>query len=436
MNRFIPTFLCLLLSLISLQVFSQKIPPPLAQNLDSSLYEHFKGEIPHHFCPCNNCEHWYNGKFKAIKTGRKSRPVSEDVMEERIAVWGVAGADQYSPFGSSKTTVQIYAEYILIGGEYQLTMLKWKQSDCMKYRVLVEDKLSKTKELEDVEDQVTAWALESDVELDTPKELANPSGEERSEEQGGEVLEWALDAKEGDFNEHAEWIIDPNVLDREEEPKAKTTEEEFIAAASPSQEEVKQEAVPPAPLQLMTEKEEGSTEIAVSAPSDSLDLTVAKLASEQKPDKASQAEPAAAVSKDAIKEGILSWSLTGEEDSTQETIAEKEPIEKKESQAIKPDAQISLEIGITSADDKTLEKNPQARVMSVSLDNPTDIKYKDAVLVVDYLTKTETVLGTETQTIYEYFLPKEKTTISIPLTFPEHAMTVQVRLEKIVEVKE
>lgn len=448
MKRFIPILACLLLSMISHQVFAQKIPTKLAQNIDSSLYEHFKAKIPHHFCPCNNCEHWYNGKFKALKTGRQSRPVSENVMEERIAIWGVAGADQYSPFGSSKTTVQIYAEYIVIGGEYQLTMLKWKQSDCMKYQVLVEDRLSKKKELEEVEDEVTAWALESDVELDTPKELANPgpSKEDGGDEQEGEILEWALDATEGDFDEGAEWeieIIDPNVLEREDEPVADVNEEEFIAESGPSTDELKKEQETAAPAQVMMDQEESMAEKTSSTSSDTLDLRLAKIAAPKKTSTEKSSEPDLAASKAAIKEGILAWSLEADEDTVEHEEKEADPMEDNDvelieekaisdSTSVKAESLMQVEIGIVQ--DATKPDDPQAMLVTIGIDNPTDVKYKDAVIKLDFLTKTETVLGTETHTIYEYFSPKEKTTFTLEVSFPKHAQTAQVEVQKLVEV--
>ena len=413
MKRSIPILLCLLFFVSSFQVFAQKgskLPPVLKQQLDSSLYAHFQGQVPHHFCPCNNCEHWYNGKFMITKTGRKTRPISETEKEERIALWGKAGADQYSPFGSSQTTVQFYAEYVVLGEEYQLTLLKWKQSDCMQYLVLVDEPLKKmddlSEDIADIEEEITNQILNAeDVE-----QLKASASTHDMDDQEGEFLDWAVEAEEGNLEGNESWeqltdqFNETDSLKKESQPIS--TETAMVARmAGPTT-----ELPNPTPLAEPTIKE---SPIESVVNDEMIEESIRNMA-----DSLASASPIETDPAESDSQPFEEWEETEEEGTDPDPLG-----------------QLSVEQEWKEADPATLEQDPLARILSLSVHNPTGTKYKDAVIELKFVTKTETVLKTETHTIYEYFPGGETTSFGLEVSLPKYAQDVWVEVKELVEVE-
>ncbi|MEL6672210.1 MAG: hypothetical protein AAFR61_08450 [Bacteroidota bacterium] len=138
LNLFLLSFCFLLVpASVSAQSYTKA---QIAQALDSALSTYLQGVKPHHYCLCNNCEHYYDGGLNLLRKGRSYRELSETEKENRMTVWGSAKANQYSPFGSSHTIIQFYAEFRAEESIPTLKLLRWKQNDCMQYVTLMEEK--------------------------------------------------------------------------------------------------------------------------------------------------------------------------------------------------------------------------------------------------------------------------------------------------------
>lgn len=138
----------------SIPLSAQPSKQLVQQRLHEAMDEYLKSVKPHHFCECNNCLHFYSGKLKVLRTGHVGKVVGYNKHEDRIAIWGLASAEQYSPFTSSDTNVNFYAEIKILGNDdVVVTFLKWKLNDCMKYVTLLDINPAESWEQEDEQEE-------------------------------------------------------------------------------------------------------------------------------------------------------------------------------------------------------------------------------------------------------------------------------------------
>ena len=130
------TFALVSFIFISPGAHAQFAKEAVIQLLDDALRTHLVNVLPHHHCPCNNCQHTYTGDVKISKTGRAAITFQPVRREERITVWGNASVIQSSTFLGSSTVINFYAELREVNGAPDLVKLKWKQNDCMQYVML------------------------------------------------------------------------------------------------------------------------------------------------------------------------------------------------------------------------------------------------------------------------------------------------------------
>ena len=105
------------------------------KTLHAGLTTYLQGVEAYRECLRSTCKHDFNGELKIMRTG-KSRKEVEYWYEDRFTYYGLARVVQRCYYEAPEATVRIYAELSYEAGVPRLTLLRWKQGECMSYETL------------------------------------------------------------------------------------------------------------------------------------------------------------------------------------------------------------------------------------------------------------------------------------------------------------
>jgi hypothetical protein len=133
-------YLLIFLTLICIHPFASLSQPSQAAAhavLQEGLSTYLQGVEAFRECLRSNCKHDFSGEFKVLRTG-ESRKAVEYWFEDRYTYHGVARVVQRCYYEAPQATVRFYAEMSFEDGTPRLTLLRWRQGDCMSYETLFE----------------------------------------------------------------------------------------------------------------------------------------------------------------------------------------------------------------------------------------------------------------------------------------------------------
>ena len=105
------------------------------KTLHAGLTIYLQGVEAYRECLRSTCKHDFSGELKIMRTG-KSRKEVEYWYEDRFTYYGLARVVQRCYYEAPEATVRFYAELSYEAGVPKLTLLRWKQGECMSYETL------------------------------------------------------------------------------------------------------------------------------------------------------------------------------------------------------------------------------------------------------------------------------------------------------------
>lgn len=436
------TFALVSFLLVSPFTHAQLTKEKVIKVLDETLRIELVSQLPHHFCAKNSFEHTYSGEIKIIRTGRTAVTFQPVRIEERLTIWGNASVTQASNFMGSESHINFYAELREVEGKADIVKIKWKQNDCMQYVMLFnkdEDEFmpegARAEILAAAEKRKEGKSLEEIIAADR-EEFPLPAGvEEESDvasmqvtEPVGDMLFAAVSAMnvtdqaykstEGEASDEAE----PGEADMSVARVAPAAEIDTLAAPAISSMELiasaAEELQAEAPVEAVVEAE---PEVA-----DSIDIS-GMIAS---------ADPMAMdIAKSLpVEDRLIAKAVSIPQDTAEVTPAEDtttEPVTIATELVAKGEATAHLQVEVTlelipvkknkKKSDTQQDEGATHIVAGTITSTASTARIKDAELKLEFYTKTDTKIASETRMLYEFFEPGQPTTFSYEVSLPEFA---------------
>lgn len=123
--RFLLLFVVFFLSLPALS--AQTLADQVKAALQSALTQHVRELFPTTDCQHNASAHTYKGEFSITRTQE---------VGTTLRIYGRAKVAYRSRYEAGDGFVDFYAECIRHNGQVEVTRLRWRKDDCMRYESL------------------------------------------------------------------------------------------------------------------------------------------------------------------------------------------------------------------------------------------------------------------------------------------------------------
>lgn len=447
------TFALVAFLLVSPFTHAQLTKEKVIKVLDETLREELVSQLPHHFCAKNSFEHTYSGEIKIIRTGRTAVTFQPVRIEERLTIWGNASVTQASNFMGSESHISFYAEIREVAGKADIVKIKWKQNDCMQYVMLFnkdEEEFmpegARAEILAAAEKRKEGKSIEEIIAADR-EEFPLPAGAEEE----SDVASMQVTEPVGDMLFAA--VSAMNVRDQANEPAPAetTTDEAEVAEADMSVARVAPSAeidTLPAPSVSSMELIASATEeVQAEAPvetvlaaeiqvADSLDISGMIASTDPMAMNIPKGLTRAAdeATGEPIEDRLIAKAVSIPVETAEVTPAEDtatEPVTTAEGPVAKGEATTHLQVEVTlelipvkknkKKSDTQQDEGATHIVAGTITSTASTAKIKDAELKLEFYTKTDTKIASETRMLYEFFEPGQPTTFSYEVSLPEFA---------------
>ncbi len=446
------TFALVAFLLVSPFTHAQLTKEKVIKVLDETLREELVSQLPHHFCAKNSFEHTYSGEIKIIRTGRTAVTFQPVRIEERLTIWGNASVTQASNFMGSESHINFYAEIREVAGKADIVKIKWKQNDCMQYVMLFnkdEDEFmpegaraeilaaaEKRKEGKSLEEIIAAdreefplpagAAAESDV---ASMQVTEPVGDMLfAAVSAMNVTDQAYKPTEGEASDEAE----PVEADMSVARVAPSAEIDTLAAPAISSMELiasaaeEVQAAPSVEEVVLTETPVAdSVDISgMIASADPMAMDIPKglpVATDE-----ATGEP---VEDRLIAKAVSIPQETAEVTPVEDAASEPETIATEPVAKGEATSHLQVEVRLELIPVKKNKKKSDTQqgegathiVAGTITSTASTARIKDAELKLEFYTKTDTKIASETRMLYEFFEPGQPTTFSFEVSLPEFA---------------
>lgn len=438
------TFALVSFLIISPHTHAQLTREAVTEALEEALQTYLVGVLPHISCPCNNCEHTYTGNLQIERTGRNAVKFQPAIIEQRVTVWGTAEANQVSNYLGSEATIVFYAELRELAGVVDVVKLKWKQSDCMQYAMLLN------------KDDPDFWPDSTQVQLMLEKnmrkrQLIAQAIAEDAEEFGLVMADSVHQGSVAEVPALYKDMISGAVSAIQEEshevdadsaagnlPEGQVARMGSVADAATASAPDSLEAIEP------TAEEAVSGELAEedTNPTDLDDGILIAFDGD-----IAMESPVARIAPRSLETDTL--------DASQLMVAKSIPIPDTaviarmntqvqvaapaDDLSQPPHDYLTIEYSLTEksakkgkkkSDEQDSDETATHILAGEIISKATDNRIKDAVLELSFYSKTDTKLSSETRILYEFFVPGESTSFSFELTPPPYTDHPTVTLLK------